>query len=208
MCWTLWLHKAHATGLSHRILSTNHQHAFMYLQGRCFAPAVSVFVTYNQSCARCLLPPTERAGYLKRFRRPGLEGLQRSHLSKAVLSSCKKRAQCPWCGAANGTVKRSGTMKISHEPFRATKNAMAKEEYLSGFGTAIAENKAISQHLSRAVEDLNPLKVLELFKRVSAEDAELLSLHPDIGRPEDYIWQYISVPPPCIRPSVASEAGK
>lgn len=162
----------------------------------------------TQSCARCLLLPTERAGFLRRFRRPGLEGLQRSHLAKAVLSSCKKRAQCPSCGAANGTVKRSGTMKISHEPFRATKNATAKEEYLSGFGTAVAENKALSQHLSRAVEDLNPLKVLELFKRVSAEDCELLSLQPDIGRPEDYIWQYISVPPPCIRPSVASEAGK
>jgi DNA-directed RNA polymerase III subunit RPC1 len=99
-------------------------------------------------------------------------------------------------------------MKISHEPYRASKNAGAKEEYLQGFGTAVAENKALGQHLSKAVEDMNPLKVLELFKRVSAEDAELLSLHPDIGRPEDYIWQYISVPPPCIRPSVASEAGK
>ncbi len=40
------------------------------------------------------------------------------------------------------------------------------------------------------------------------QDAELLALHPDVGRPEDYIWQYISVPPPCIRPSVASESGK
>lgn len=99
-------------------------------------------------------------------------------------------------------------MKISHEPYRASKNAGAKEEYLQGFGTAVAENKALGQHLSKVVEDMNPLKVLELFKRVSAEDAELLSLHPDIGRPEDYIWQYISVPPPCIRPSVASEAGK
>lgn len=165
-------------------------------------------LTWIQSCARCLLLPTERPGFLRRFRRPGLEGLQRSHLAKAVLSSCKKRSQCPHCGAPNGTVKRSGTMKISHEPFRASKNATAKEEYLQGFGTAVAENKALGQHLSRAVEDLNPLKVLDLFKRVSAEDCELLSLHPDIGRPEDYIWQYISVPPPCIRPSVASEAGK
>jgi DNA-directed RNA polymerase III subunit RPC1 len=33
----------------------------------------------------------------------------------------------------------------------------------------------------------------------------LLGLKPALGRPEDYIWQYISVPPPCIRPSVAQE---
>jgi DNA-directed RNA polymerase III subunit RPC1 len=39
------------------------------------------------------------------------------------------------------------------------------------------------------------------------QDAELLALRPEIGRPEDYIWQYISVPPSCIRPSVKQEAG-
>lgn len=43
--------------------------------------------------------------------------------------------------------------------------------------------------------------------QLTSQDAELLALHPDIGRPEDYLWQYISVPPPCIRPSVASESG-
>jgi DNA-directed RNA polymerase III subunit RPC1 len=31
----------------------------------------------------------------------------------------------------------------------------------------------------------------------------LLGLHPDWGRPEELIWQYVSVPPVCIRPSVA-----
>lgn len=39
------------------------------------------------------------------------------------------------------------------------------------------------------------------------QDCEMLALHPDIGRPEDYIWQYISVPPPAIRPSVSSDQG-
>lgn len=35
----------------------------------------------------------------------------------------------------------------------------------------------------------------------------MLALHPEVGRPEDYIWQYISVPPPAIRPSVQGDAG-
>lgn len=37
------------------------------------------------------------------------------------------------------------------------------------------------------------------------QDCELLGLHPSFGRPEEYIWQYISVPPVCIRPSVAQD---
>jgi DNA-directed RNA polymerase III subunit RPC1 len=98
-------------------------------------------------------------------------------------------------------------MKISHERYRAAKTAEAKAEWMAGFKTVIGEQSAIANHLAKAAEDLNPLKVLELFKRISAEDCELLALHPEVGRPEDYLWQYISVPPPAIRPSVASEAG-
>lgn len=60
-------------------------------------------------------------------------------------------------------------MKISHEPFRAAKMAGHKEEWISGFATVIGEQQSIGTHLGKAVEDLNPLKVLELFKRISAE---------------------------------------
>ncbi|KAK4688347.1 DNA-directed RNA polymerase III subunit RPC1, partial [Tremellales sp. Uapishka_1] len=172
-----------------------------------FRPTINMLSCICKTCARVLLPMNERAGFLKRFRKPGLETLQRQSASKAVLASCKKRTICSYCHAPNGVVKKSGTLKISHEPYRANKMADAKAEWLATFKTAVADDQAIGTHLSKAVEDLNPLKVLELFKRVTAEDCELLSLHPDIGRPEDYIWTYISVPPPCIRPSVASEAG-
>jgi DNA-directed RNA polymerase III subunit RPC1 len=37
------------------------------------------------------------------------------------------------------------------------------------------------------------------------QDCELLGLDPLFGRPEEYVWQYISVPPVCIRPSVAQD---
>lgn len=45
------------------------------------------------------------------------------------------------------------------------------------------------------------------MRTLTRQDCELLALHPEIGRPEDYLWWYVPVPPPCIRPSVASEAG-
>lgn len=40
---------------------------------------------------------------------------------------------------------------------------------------------------------------------IIVQDCELLGLKPSHGRPEEYIWQYISVPPVCIRPSVAQD---
>ncbi|TYJ54876.1 hypothetical protein B9479_004468 [Cryptococcus floricola] len=172
-----------------------------------FRPTINMLSCVCKTCARVLLPAGERSTFLKRFRRPNLESLQRQSAAKAVLAACKKVNICPYCSAPNGVVKKSGPLKISHEPYRAAKMANMKDEWMATFKSAVAENQAVATHLSKAVDDLNPLKVLNLFERVTAEDCELLSLHPEVGRPEDYLWQYISVPPPCIRPSVASEAG-
>lgn len=65
-------------------------------------------------------------------------------------------------------------MKISHEPYRASKMADAKKEWMEGFQTVIGEQQGIGTHLNKAVQDMNPLKVLELFKRVSAEVSHFL----------------------------------
>lgn len=69
-------------------------------------------------------------------------------------------------------MKKSGALRISHEAFRATKMAGERDQWLATFSTAVAENKGMTTHLTKAVEDLNPLKVLELFKRVTAEVCE------------------------------------
>ena len=37
------------------------------------------------------------------------------------------------------------------------------------------------------------------------QDCELLGLKPSHGLPQEFIWQYISVPPVCIRPSVQQD---
>lgn len=55
------------------------------------------------------------------------------------------------------------------------------------------------------MEDLNPLRVLNLFKMISPTDCELLGLDPAEGRPEMFIWQFLPAPPVCIRPSVAQD---
>ena len=68
------------------------------------------------------------------------------------------------------------------------------------------ETKEMVPHVAKAQEDLNPLRVLNLFRSITASDCELLGLDPAVGRPEEFIWQYLSVPPVCIRPSVSQEA--
>lgn len=45
---------------------------------------------------------------------------------------------------------------------------------MATFKNAVAENQAVATHLAKAVDDLNPLKVLNLFERITAE---VRSLH-------------------------------
>lgn len=135
----------------------------------------------------------------------------------------RKVVYCPYCSATNGAVKKAGALKIIHDKFRAKKTAEEMEKWKKTFASAVEAQKELATYINKSIhEDLNPLKVLDLFRRISDEvcslqyqltisftsrrqDCELLGLHPSWGRPEEFVWQYISVPPVCIRPSVAQD---
>ena len=68
-----------------------------------------------------MLTEDQRRSYLKRFRRPKLENLQRQTACKSVNTACRKNLYCPYCGSTNGVVKKTGLLKIVHEKFRAKK---------------------------------------------------------------------------------------
>ena len=63
--------------------------------------------------------------------------------------------------------------------------------------------KEIERNLKRAMDDLNPLRVMKLFRRIPIPDLELLGLKS--MRPENFLWQTVPAPPVCIRPSVGQE---
>ncbi|KAH7924840.1 beta and beta-prime subunits of DNA dependent RNA-polymerase [Leucogyrophana mollusca] len=171
-----------------------------------FKHTISILQCICKTCARVLLDEPDRRTYLKRFRRPNLENIQRQALCKAVNTMARKVVYCPYCSSTNGAVKKAGALKIIHDKFRAKKTADEMERWKRTFAPAVEAQKELGVYLNKAVhEDLNPLKTLDLFKRISDEDCELLGLRPAFGRPEEYIWQYISVPPVCIRPSVAQD---
>lgn len=121
-------------------------------------------------------------------------------------TACRKVLYCPHCGEINGTVKKVGPLKIIHEKYRSKKMAGERQFFEESFKNVKEESREIMPHLAKAQEDLNPLRTLNLFRSISASDCELLGLDPAVGRPEEFIWQYLSVPPVCIRPSVSQDA--
>lgn len=123
-----------------------------------------------QTCARVLLDEPDRRAYLKRFRRPNLENLQRQQLCKAVNVAARKVVYCPYCSATNGAVKKAGALKIIHDKFRAKKTAEEMEKWKKTFLNAVDAQKELAPYVGRAIhEDLNPLKVMDLFRRISDE---------------------------------------
>lgn len=145
----------------------------MHLQGEfCqITGSVSADVeTTAQTCARVLLPESERRPLLKRFRRPNMENMERTRLSKRVNGAARKMVYCPYCSATNGVVKKVASLKIVHDKFRAKKTAEEMMQWKQTFQKAVETQKELGPFVNRAIhEDMNPLKVMDLFKRISDE---------------------------------------
>jgi DNA-directed RNA polymerase III subunit RPC1 len=59
----------------------------------------------------------------------------------------------------------------------------------------------VSPHIQKAVDDLTPLRALEILSRIPPEDVILLGMDPTFNRPENLLLTNFPVPPACIRPS-------
>jgi DNA-directed RNA polymerase III subunit RPC1 len=68
-------------------------------------------------------------------------------------------------------------------------------------------NPDIERNLKDFAEDLDPLKVQQLFQRVRAEDIPLFQMQSGaLCKPEHLLITHLPAPPVCIRPSVAVTA--
>lgn len=77
-----------------------------------------IIILQNPLCARVLLNDKDRMSYYTKVRNPNLTYLARKSLRKQIQDKCKKVSLCPHCGDINGTIKKCGLLKISHEKFR------------------------------------------------------------------------------------------
>lgn len=181
-----------------------------------FKLTITILQEICKDCSSILLPEESKRSYLKDLRKPDIDNLRRTQICKKIQEQCKKAGTCYHCGATNGTVKKSGAhpLKIIHEKYRrfTASNAKSKQPphslqvFEEKFKLARERNNEIEKHFKKAVDDMNPLRVLNLFRRIIDSDCELLGMDPRDGRPEMFLWQYIPVPPVCIRPSVAQES--
>jgi DNA-directed RNA polymerase III subunit RPC1 len=156
-----------------------------------------------KECSCLLMKEEEQDEMLTRLRSRekkigGVDHAYRRVMFKKLLEKCKRTKVCYKCEAVNGPVKRAGqNLKIIHEKY--TNNKAEQEKREKAFEEAMKHNDQLRQHLSRAQDDLNPIRVLQIFKRIADKDLRLLDL---AQRPENMVITHLSVPPCCIRPSV------
>ncbi|KAM4065931.1 RNA polymerase rpb1 [Hirsutella rhossiliensis] len=174
---------------------------------------MSILQEICKDCGRVLLEEPDRRSFLKELRRPFLDNLRRTQICKRINEQCRKTKTCPYCGSINGQIRKVGVLKLAHDKFVTYNKSTAmkkvppesKIKFDDSFNHAKRENPELEKHLRKALEDLNPLRVLNLFKMITPTDCELLGLDPAEGRPEMFIWQFVPAPPICIRPSVAQD---
>ena len=163
-----------------------------------------------------MLPEHQRRSFLRDLRRPHIDNLRRTQICKKVNTECRKTDECYYCRKLNGQVKKAGghPLKIIHDQFRKFNASIsarkqppaAKVLFDRTFQDARKTLPEVDKNFKKAVDDMNPLRVLNLFRLIPASDCELLGMNPIEGRPEMFLWQYIPAPPVCIRPSVQQDA--
>ncbi|KAI9912862.1 hypothetical protein PsorP6_006479 [Peronosclerospora sorghi] len=162
-----------------------------------------------KTCSRVLLPPNDRATFLRRFRDPRTDALRCMSLRKQILARCKKVPICPYCAGVNGPVRKlpTTTLKLAHDKYRAKATQDLRNVFLAHFAAAQAANPDLGAHVAKAQDDLSPLVVQALFRAIPEQDCPLLWMDAGAGRPENLLLSTVLVPPVCIRPSVAMDGG-
>lgn len=180
-----------------------------------FKAIIQVLQSICKNCSAILLDEQTKRSFLQDLRRPNIDNLRRMRILKKVLDQCKKQRRCIRCNHVNGVVKKAASgagpaaLKIVHDTFRwiGKKQTPEKEYWDKEFDEVFLRNPELEKFVKRIHDDLNPLKVLNLFKQISPSDCELFGIDPARGgRPEMYIWRYLPAPPVCIRPSVMMDA--
>lgn len=180
-----------------------------------FKAIIQVLQCICKNCGAVLLDEQTKRLFVAELRRPNIDNLRRMKILKKIMEQCKKQRRCVKCTHLNGVVKKAASgagpaaLKIVHDTFRyvGKKSAPEKEYWDKEFDAVFARNPELEKFAKRVHEDLNPLKVLKLFKQITPYDCQLLGIDAARGgRPEMYIWRYLPAPPVCIRPSVMMDA--
>eukprot|EP00668_Euglena_longa_P046630 GGOE01062315.1.p1 GENE.GGOE01062315.1~~GGOE01062315.1.p1 ORF type:complete len:1429 (-),score=496.78 GGOE01062315.1:79-4365(-) len=167
-----------------------------------FNETLSICRKICKDCGKVLLNEEERRKYLRLLRKKDLHSISRKGIARKVEDLCKKKTECPWCGATNGNVRKLQQMRMAHEKYKVKHREETAEEFVAMFSNAADYNADLKPHIGKAMDDLTPLVTLNLFDKMEPEDIELLDMSPALSHPRDLIVTHMGVPPSCIRPSV------
>jgi DNA-directed RNA polymerase III subunit RPC1 len=119
-------------------------------------------------CSRVKLPDAVRRHFLREMRaKPDV--LQKRAFYKEVVERAKKIKTCPYCGCANGMVKKVGALKLVHERFREKQHIDRRRQFLGEFDEAVKLDESLAPHLNKAQDDLNPIRIMNIFSRIPPE---------------------------------------
>lgn len=128
-------------------------------------------------CSRVKLPDAVRRHFLREMRaKPDV--LQKRAFYKEVVERAKKIKTCPYCGCANGMVKKVGALKLVHERFREKQHIDRRRQFLGEFDEAVKLDESLAPHLNKAQDDLNPIRIMNIFSRIPPEVAPLTRSPP------------------------------
>ncbi|EDR26493.1 DNA-directed RNA polymerase III subunit RPC1, putative [Entamoeba dispar SAW760] len=173
-----------------------------------FRPIIQVLQCVCKNCNRILLTNEERDFYLRRMRNKKTDTVARTYLVRALITQCRKHYNsCPHCNAINGSIKKYGNLRLVHDKYHRDATITEMNEFYDGFEESIKLDKDINAFVDNAQEDLDPRKVLSIFRSLIREDIETMDFDPDNAPPENMILTSVPVPPIAIRPSVAMDGG-
>lgn len=95
--------------------------------------------------------------------------MTRQARAKEVNNLCRAVRRCPSCDSVNGVVKKSGPLKISHEPFRNWKGEEELDEYKRGFQGILRDQPELGPYVGKPIIDVTAQMSLELFNGMSDE---------------------------------------
>ena len=178
-----------------------------------FKKVIQILQSVCKDCSCILLSEVDRRKFLGAIRKYQGDSLKQAGIVRKVADQCKKTKVCFECGAINGLVRKAGStsLKISHDKFKTFNSSTSAKKvaplekviFDNSFNNAKNVSTELDKHLKKAMDDLNPLRTLKLFRRISRADRELLGLRT--VNPESFVWQYIPAPPVSIRPTVGSD---
>ncbi|ELR16951.1 DNAdirected RNA polymerase subunit A [Acanthamoeba castellanii str. Neff] len=122
------------------------------------------------------------------------------------MGVCNTKGICSTCGQkVQECAGHFGYIKLALPDPHAAADDL---QFLGEFDEAVKLDESLAPHLNKAQDDLNPIRIMNIFSRIPPEDLELMDMNGKIANPTHLVLQHLLVPPITIRPSVAMDASQ